>query len=167
MKKLVRLTGMVTVIAVLAMALAIPAIAGQAKAEKPAQRTQDLKVGDEIRVPEGMLAIVRPGGTGYDLHAYSRRDFIYADDGTTIVGPRTLRGNQLLGMIKNAYIASRMMRGPNPAPASPSIESEQLPEKPCDAYVEGGLKIVSVVPLHYACLPNGAGCQYWNECVGG
>ena len=142
----------VLLLTVIAMTMGASAIAGE-KANKP-EKTQEAPI--LVDVPDGYMAIVQPGGLTYTLMPGSPDDFVLDTDGITILKPRTLRGNHVLGAAKNSFMAEAGM-------VSPRTEPPQLTA--CEGSYEcGQLIITSVKPLRYSCMPlTCSGCSYWHE----
>ncbi len=82
----------VLVVAFLALVLAAPVVAENAKPEAKEVA---------VPVPEGMMAVVLSDGSGYILVPGSPEDLKLASDGKTIVGSRNPRGAQIIGHGKN------------------------------------------------------------------
>lgn len=127
------------------------AIAGPAKANKPERAMEP----QPVEVPDGMMAIILPGGRSYTLVPGSPDDLMLAADGVTVLRSRTPRGAQILGAAKNAFIAA---------------ETEPLPDKPsCDGNFECGYLTQSPInPSRLTCSPAFcSNCSYWHEvCTG-
>ncbi len=67
----------------------------------PAVAAERIEKEKTVPVPDGMMAVVSPDGSGYILVPGSPRDLKLAADGKAIIGARSPRGAQIIGHGRN------------------------------------------------------------------
>ncbi len=124
-----------------------------------------------IPVPEGMMAVITPGGHDFVLLPGSPDDFAIAPDGT-VLEALTERGQRILDAARNSFLAEKAaaeifmgdVAGDGASVEVLGTRAPQLVE--CNgSYLCGGLQVSRTMPtIHLVCEPaSGCNCQYWKE----